>query len=82
VQAQDTAIEDALDVLSSALMGGTMSLDVYVRSYRLLAEEQYKCRLLGMKVHERQQSRQRSNGNVSAAAAPVQPVGYPSLIST
>ena len=50
------AIEDSLEVLSNALNGGTMSLDVYVRSFRVLAEEQYKFRLLGSKIQERQKA--------------------------
>jgi hypothetical protein len=53
------AIEDTLDVLSTCLNGGTMSLDVYVKSFRLLAEKQYKCRLLGIKIQERQKSQRR-----------------------
>jgi Vps23 core domain len=61
MQAQDMAIEDSLDVLSNALMGGNMSLKVYIRSFRLLAEEQYKYRLLGSKIQERQRSAQHAH---------------------
>ena len=67
VQAQDMGIEDSLEVLSNALNGGTMSLDVYVRTFRVLAEEQYKFRLLGMKIQEKQNARQHQS---QASAVP------------
>lgn len=62
------AIEDCLDALSNGLSCGAMSLDTYVRQFRLLAEDQYKCRLLGVKIQERQKSR----APPPAAAAAVQ----------
>ena len=52
------AIEDSLDVLSSALNTGSIELDVFVRAFRVLAEEQYKSRLLGMRIQERQRGQQ------------------------
>ena len=62
------AIEDCLDALSNGLASGAMSLDTYARQFRLLAEDQYKCRLLGVRIQEQQQSRARP----PAAAAAVQ----------
>ena len=58
LQAEDMAIEECFDVLSSALNNGAIELDVYIKSLRLLAEDQYRCRLLGMKIQEKQRSQQ------------------------
>ena len=54
LQAEDMAIEECFDLLASALNAGSVKLDVYVKSLRLLAEDQYRCRLLGIKIQERQ----------------------------
>jgi hypothetical protein len=67
IQAQDMAIEDCLDALSSALDSGSVTVDAFVRNYRLLAEDQYKCRLLRIKVEERQRAKQLQQQAVAGA---------------
>jgi hypothetical protein len=57
VQAQDMGIEDCLNAVTSALDCGSITIDAYVRNFRLLAEDQYKCRLLGIKIQEQQRAK-------------------------
>ncbi|GAB5369650.1 hypothetical protein AAMO2058_001423300 [Amorphochlora amoebiformis] len=55
--AKDHAIGDTLYALDKALEDGRVSLDVFLRQVRRLAKQQFRHRVLALKIMERQQQR-------------------------
>tara|TARA_R110002050_G_scaffold166437_4_gene297013 strand:- start:90 stop:269 length:180 start_codon:yes stop_codon:yes gene_type:complete len=47
---QDQSLEDCLYKLAVALERGTLSFDLYIKTIRKLAREQFMCRALAKKI--------------------------------